>query len=116
MGPNNLVPFSISPLFPLTPIGNCIVAAKSMPVCKGDGSEDDGSVAAISGLGTSTDSWNGASCDLTAHTFTSTQTESLRQDIVSYLRNPNSSRLSSIYSGLTSRGGRSLAIGPLLTL
>ncbi len=116
MWPNDLVPYSISPAFPLTPLGNCIVAAAALPVCKWDGSEDDGSVTAISGLGTSTNAWNGASCSLTAGTFTSSQNESLIQEIITYLKSPSSARLTNINSGLSSRGWRWISGGPLLSL
>lgn len=98
------------------PTGNCIVAATSLPVCKGDGSSDDGNVALVSGLGTSTDAWNGASCSLTARTRNEADDASLTSEIITYLKNPTPVRLSSVYTGLSSRGGRGITGGPLLTL
>lgn len=66
-----------------------------MPVCKGDGSIEDGDVSGISGLGTSgngagaiTDVWNGASCSLQASPSTTLRSDEqkLENDIITYVR------------------------------
>ena len=95
-----------NPLFPLIPYGNCIVVTKSLPICKWDGSSDDGSVAGISGLGSTTDAWNSSSCKMKAVTLTKAENTVLTQDIIRHLKNPQTSTLNSIYSSISRRWSR----------
>ena len=81
--------------------------AKSMPVCKSDGSEDDGDVTGISGLGTIDDTWNSSSCNPQANTITESENNTLTSDIVNYIKNPNSTILKdTIYPAINNRGAR----------
>jgi hypothetical protein len=100
-----------NPLFPLIPYGNCIVVTKSLPVCKWDGSADDGSVAGISWLGSTTQAWNANSCTMTAQTLTKAQNTSMTQDIISYLKNPQTAVLNNVYSNISKRGSRGVDLG-----
>ena len=75
-----------------------------MNVCKSDGSSSDGDVSGISGLGTVTDTWNDTSCNPNANALTETEDKSLTQDIVNYLKNPDTKRLNDMYTRLAARG------------
>lgn len=75
--------------------------AKPMNVCKGDGSDID--VAGLSGLGTTQSTWNGASCTLKTQTLTQAEDKSLTQDIIGYLKSPDTKRLNALYSSLSNR-------------
>jgi hypothetical protein len=97
---------SNNPFFPLIAKGNCIVMTKPLPVCKGDGSNADGDVSGISGLGSSTDAWNGKSCTMKVETLTKAENATMTSDIVSYLKNPQTTKLNTIYSNISKRGGR----------
>lgn len=73
--------------------------AKPMPVCKGDGSIEDGDISGISGLGiasqgrahSTTEVWNGESCNLQASATTTLQEDEkkLEAEIISYMRSPS---------------------------
>lgn len=76
---------------------------KPMNVCKGDGSASDGDVRGVSGLGTVTDSWNAASCTVQAKTTTSSEDDGLIQDMVDYLRNPDTKKINNLYTNLSKR-------------
>jgi hypothetical protein len=107
-----------NPLYPLISYGNCIVTTKPLPVCKWDGSDADGSVIGISGLGSTRESWNSQSCTMrVGTTLTESEDINLRQDIISYLKSPDTTRLNSLYNGLMRRGWRSGNLGwPLLEM
>lgn len=69
-------------------------------MCKDDGSASDGDVRGISGLGSLHDTWNASSCTMRADTGGAVEDEKLRQDIVSYVKSPDKSKLSALYSRL----------------
>ena len=93
-----------NPLYPLISKGNCIIITKSLPVCKGDGSAEDGDVTGISGLGTSRDTWNSQSCQMkTATTLTPAQEQSMVQAIIDYLKTPSSAKLNAINKNISAR-------------
>jgi hypothetical protein len=73
-----------------------------MPVCKGDGSSADGNVSGISGLGSTTKTWNGKSCTLQADT-TERENQDIIDDVLGYLRSPNTTRLNSVYKSISAR-------------
>lgn len=91
--------------------------AKPMPVCKGDGSKDDGDVSEISGLGRTTDAWNASSCSVSLRPTAQQEREELelRRDIISYLKQPDSSRVQDLLGRLVRRGPASRK-GPLLRI
>ena len=107
-------------LSPLIQGGNCIVMAKPMPVCKGDGSTDDGDVSAISGLGTISKTWNGASCNLEASTKTQLRTEekNLEKEILEYMKSPSTrqAEIVGITAKISRRNVSSLNGGPLVNI
>ncbi len=76
---------------------------KPMAVCKGDGSIADGNVAPISGLGTLTDTWNASSCKPKVSGGTESENQVITNDIVKYLKNPNTNKLQSIYANMSRR-------------
>lgn len=72
--------------------------AKPMPICKGDGSKEDGDISGISGLGASgsgdfstTKVWNGESCNIeaTAKAKVRDDEKALENDIIGYMRSPS---------------------------
>lgn len=107
-------------LSPLIQGGNCIVMAKPMPVCKGDGSTDDGDVSAISGLGTISKTWNGASCNLEASAKTQLRTEekNLEKEILEYMKSPSTrqAEIAGITAKISRRNVSSLNGGPLVNI
>lgn len=107
-------------LSPLIQGGNCIVMAKPMPVCKGDGSTDDGDVSAISGLGTISKTWNGASCNLEASAKTQLRTEekNLEKEILEYMKSPSTrqAEIVGITAKISRRNVSSLNGGPLVNI
>ncbi|MBC7503535.1 VCBS repeat-containing protein [Candidatus Gracilibacteria bacterium] len=103
-------------LSPLIQGGNCIVMVKPMNVCKGDGSSSDGDVSAVSGLGTISDTWNASSCQIKANILSESDDRNLTKSIVSYLKSPNAKELTTIYTGISKRGARSISIGPRLAI
>lgn len=76
-----------------------------MPVCKGDGSKEDGGVTGFSGLGRTTDAWNASSCSMQMHsTVQQTQEEiQLQRDIIAYLKNPQPDKRNDLLSRLVRR-------------
>jgi hypothetical protein len=74
-----------------------------MPVCKNDGSSADGDVRGVSGLGSTTDAWNAGSCQLRLGSLSDSENKTLEQDIIDYLRNPNTTKLNSLYERLSKR-------------
>ncbi len=87
-----------------------------MNVCKNDGSSSDGSVRGISGLGSTTEAWNGESCSLQTNTLSKPQDKALTQTIVEYLKNPDTKRVNAIYNTLANRGPRSIEGGPAVSI
>lgn len=81
---------------------------KAMPVCKGDGSSADGDVRGVAGLGTTTRAWNGASCSMQADTGSDSVDESVIDDVLSYLRSPETTRLNNAYKAISRRGVRTV--------
>ncbi len=103
-------------LSPLVQWWNCIVMAKSMPVCKSDGSAEDGDVRGISGLETIDDTWNASSCHPKANTITEEENQFLMGKIVGYLKNPDPEDLKKhIYPAIAKRGPR-VPSWPLLSI
>jgi hypothetical protein len=103
-------------LSPLIQWWNCIVMAKAMPVCKSDGSEADGNVTEISGLGgVGGDTWNATSCHPEVNVMTESEDLTLTTDIVNYLKNPDTKRLNDMYTRIARRGPR-LPSWPLLNI
>jgi hypothetical protein len=101
-----------NPLFPLVSKWNCIVMTKSLPVCKWDGSWADGDVSGISGLGSTTEAWSASSCKMKAATsLSSTENTKMTEDIIAYLKNPETTRLNAIYSSISKRGWRGIDLG-----
>ena len=94
--------------------------AKPMPVCKGDGSAEDGDVRAISGLGTISKTWNGASCNLEASAKTQLRSEekNLEKEILEYMKSPSTrqSENAGITAKISRRNVSSLNGGPLLSV
>lgn len=71
--------------------------AQPMPICKGDGSKEDGDISGISGLGTSNSTrevWNGQSCNLEASPTVQLQADErkLEGEILDYMRSPDSQK------------------------
>lgn len=86
--------------------------AKAMPVCKGDGSKEDGDISGISGLGiadqgraySTTDVWNGESCNLQTSPTTKITAEQkdLEKNILEYMRSPDGYKIAGITAKITS--------------
>lgn len=91
---------------------------RPMNVCKNDGSSADGSVRGISGLGSMTAAWNGQSCSIQASTSSATKASDakLTEDIIEYLKNPNTKRINALYSALANRSPRSVEGGPAISI
>jgi len=51
-----------------------------------------------------------------ANPFTKAEDKSLTQDVIEYLKNPQTTRLNNLYNTFSRRGSRSGTIGPLITL
>jgi hypothetical protein len=85
-----------------------------MNMCKDDGSSADGDVSGFSGLGSTTDAWNAGSCQIQANTLTTPENKSLTQDIIAYLKSPNTTAQNAIYSQISRRGSRTVNMGTLL--
>lgn len=103
-------------MYPLLSKWNCIIITKPRPVCKWDGSRDDGDVRVISWLGTTRTSWNGKSCWLSAMTLTPIENATLTEDIIRYLKSPRPTDLDKIYPAMTRRSSVSLPTGPMIQL
>ena len=90
---------------------------KPMNLCKDDGSSSDGDVRAISGLGgVGGPTWNSSSCQPQAATITEAENQSLTRDIVTYLKNPDTTKLKTLYTGISKRGPNPASTGPLLSI
>ncbi|MBP9779728.1 hypothetical protein KBD33_03855 [Candidatus Gracilibacteria bacterium] len=104
-------------LFGFVQGGNCIVTAKPMPFCKGDGTNSDGDVKGVSGLGSITDTWNAGSCRITSQNYGEVDDGKLTDDIVSYLRkSPGYPSQENLYKSLSQRPAKSITTGPLLRI
>lgn len=103
-------------LSPLVPGGNCIVMAAPMPFCKGDGSSGDGDVTGVSGLGNLDDTWNAASCNLRATTSSRTEDKTFTQDVIDYLKDPDTRRLNDLYTRLSTRWSQNITAWPLISI
>lgn len=119
-------------LSPLIPGGNCIVSVKPMPVCKWDGSKEDGDVSAISGLvavgwknsswnsiGPVNSVWNWESCNLrvSATKELKQSQKELEKEIISYIQQPTEDKIKKISQKFSNSSGiNSLNSGPLLTI
>jgi len=82
--------------------------AAPMPFCKSDGSAADGDVAPISGLGTFGDlgggsTWNASTCKIQANTFTEADDKAFTADVINYIKSPDTSRLTGLYTRLGNR-------------
>ncbi len=106
------------PLFGLVQWGNCIVMAKAMPFCKWDWSRADGNVKWFSGLGSTKDVWNAASCQVKANTREGIKIEDqkIRESAISYIKNPTSSSRSTLYNQLSSRSSRNITLWPAIRI
>lgn len=60
-------------------------------------------MAPISGLGTLSDTWNASSCHPKVSGGTESQNQAITTDIVKYLKNPDKSMLTGIYSNMSKR-------------
>lgn len=87
-----------------------------MPVCKDDGSSDDFDVSGISGLGDTTEAWNGESCKIQANTFSKEENKNLTDSVISYLKDKDTSKLTAIYQSISARGPARISGGPLATI
>lgn len=113
-------------LSPLVQGGNCIVMAKAMPVCKGDGSIDDGDISGISGLGiasqnrayATTEVWNGQSCNLQASSVAiqTAEEKELEKSILDYMHSPEGAKIAGITAKISKRNISSLRGGPLINI
>jgi hypothetical protein len=107
-----------SPLFWFIQGGNCIVVAKPMPFCKGDGSDADGDVTWVSGLGQITEAWNSESCKIQAQSSSEQKTEDrqISQSVVDYIKNPSSTKRKTLYNTLSQRPARTITAGPAIRI
>lgn len=83
--------------------------AAPLPVCKSDGSESDGDVRGISGLGTTTESWNGESCQISAKKSTPAEDKSFTDDVIKYLKSKDQTKLTSLYTRMATNGPKSIS-------
>lgn len=72
-----------------------------MPICKADGSEADGSVVGVSGLGSVTDSWNARSCTISmTNTTKTTVSQSTVDAMIESIRQPEDQKTQKVYKDL----------------
>lgn len=102
--------------WPATKWWNCIVMTTSMPVCKDDGSLSDGDVRPFSWLGTMSDTWNAGSCTIKAHTTSKVEDTNLTNDIIDYLKSPDTRRINDLYTRLARRWSTPVTVGPVLQI
>jgi hypothetical protein len=103
-------------VWPLTQWWNCIVMTGSLPMCKEDGSKEDGDVTWFSGLWSIKDSWNANSCSINNSVLTKDEDTWLTNDIIAYLKDPKTRELNQIYSRLSARGPRAVNLGTFIRM
>ena len=63
-----------------------------------------------------TDAWNAQSCQIRLGSLSDIENKTLEQDIIDYLRNPNTTKLNSLYERLSKRGNRTQDVGTFLRI
>ena len=63
-----------------------------------------------------TDAWNAGSCSLSTSNALQSQDKEFFDDVIAYLKNPQTPELTSLYERLSRRGSRTVDIGPLLRM
>ncbi len=95
----------------------------SLPLCKDDGSAEDGDISKISGLdndgniGIHQDTWNGKSCNIAIETNNS-NSQDLKNTLIDFIKNPTSDEkaIAGITVKISKKNISSLNTGPLIRI